>query len=428
MAATPTPSLVQTELPRYLQPPAPSVFTLEITPRCQHHCKGCGNVFAHSNREMDEATWAMILERLRPYIRALRITGGEPTLHEQFEHIMAKVDGLGVPFVVFTNGNWIDPRATIQILKHCNNLRGVLISLHGADAASYKEFTGVDAFAAVRDNIQLAAAAGLRVATNTLLLTTTVTRLAEIARLSRSLGASTISFGRYYGEPLPGLSFTTRELKAALAHIAALRHEDSRVILSNCVPACFLPGEDFGERGCTSGFTHCTIGPEGEVRPCTHTSLKLGYIQDDDIEALWQHPLLDKWRRRIPPACLTCAALSRCRGGCRATAQQLGLPYDPLMTAPLAQLDRNPTVELAPQDRPQLSCSVEPTSYGYALNGTGQFVTLSHHSQRILEALDGCFTMEQLQEQFGPSAVQLVGSLIHRRLVAIADPSEHGIA
>lgn len=423
MLTPPVPSIARIGFPRYLQPPTPSVFTFEITPRCQHRCIGCGNIFDHEGWEMDDTSWAAITERLRPYIRALRITGGEPTLHEQFGRIMEMVDGLGVPFVVFTNGNWADPRYVIEALRSCVHLRGVLVSLHGGDAVGYREFTGVDAFTAVTANVRLAAAAGLRVATNTLLLTTTFRRVREIVDLALSLGASTVSFGRYYGKPLPDFSLSTCDLKAALTHIAEIRCREPRVMLSNCVPACFLPGVDSGERGCTSGFTHCTIGPEGDVRPCTHTPLTLGYIQEDDIETLWQDPLLDEWRRRIPSPCLTCVALSECKGGCRATAQQLDLPCDPLMTAPLAEWDLRPVVELAAQDRPRLACSVEPTSYGYALNGTGQFVTLSHHSQRILEALDGRFTVKQLREQFGSSALQLVGSLIHRRLVSIADSS-----
>ncbi len=421
MVTIPLQSTQSRKLPRYLQPPVPTVFTLEITSRCQHQCIGCGNIFEHNYQEMDVATWTAIIERLRPNIRALRITGGEPTLHKQFESIMEIADDLEVPLVVFTNGNWQDPQTVIQALKRCRHLRGILISLHGADAAGYRKFTGVDTFATVTANIQQAAAAGLRVATNTLLLTTTFERLEEISRLSLSLGASTVSFGRYYGKPLPGLSLTHSQFQIALTQIAALRCQNPRITMSNCVPTCFMPDLEIGERGCTSGFTHCTIGPQGDVRPCTHTPLTLGYIQREDIETLWQSPLLNEWRRQIPGSCLDCAALNRCRGGCRATAQELALSADPLMIAPLAELESVPVVDLAADDRPRLSCSVEKTSYGYALEGIGQFVTLSSQSGPILQQLDGHLTIQQLQDQFGPVGPQLVGSLLQKRLVALVD-------
>lgn len=407
------------KLPHFLQPPTPTVFTLEITQRCHHRCVGCGNVFDHNHMETDASSWASIIERLRPHIQALRITGGEPTLHKQFAQMMTMIDSLGAPFVLFTNGNWTDPQAILSILQKCIHLRGILVSLHGADAAGFRAFTGVDTFAAVTANIRLAAAAGLRVATNTLLLTTTFERITEVAHLALSLGASTVSFGRHYGPFLPGLSLRPGQLQAALIQIARLHRAEPRLILSNCVPACFMPDLELGERGCTSGFTHCTIGPQGQVRPCTHTPLTLGYIQHEDIETLWQSPLLDEWRRRIPSSCLACAALNRCRGGCRALAQQLGLLCDPLMSSPLTELKHIPTVELTADGRPRLTCSVEPTPYGYALTGAGHFVTLSPQSQPILQMLNGQVTVTQLEQKFGPASLQLVGSLIQKRLVAL---------
>jgi radical SAM protein with 4Fe4S-binding SPASM domain len=368
---------------------------------------------------MDVKNWANIIEQLRPHIKALRITGGEPTLHKQFGDMMEMVNDLGVPIVLFSNGNWANSQVIIQILKRCTYLQGVLVSLHGADAASYQQFTGVDAFASVANNIRLAADAGLRMATNTLLLTTTFERIKEIANFVLSWGVSTASFGRHYGEPLPGLSLTPEQLQSALTQIARLHWEEPRIVLSNCIPVCFIPDLEVVERGCTSGFTHCTIGPEGDVRPCTHTPLTLGYIQDSDIETLWQSPRLDGWRRRIPAPCYSCAALSYCRGGCRALAQQLDLPCDPLMVTPLSEPKSMPIIELAAQDRPMLTCSVESMPYGYALTGAGYFVTLSSHSGPILQALDGQYTVQQLQEKYGLAGLQLVGSLFEKRLVVM---------
>lgn len=406
------------ELPHYLQPPVPSVFTLEITQRCNHNCIGCGNTFEHQERDMDTPSWATILARLRPFARALRITGGEPTLHPQFRCMMELADSLEIPFVLFTNGNWAEPKSIVEVLVRCSNLRGVLISLHGANVRDYRWFTGVDAFAKVQENIRQAANAGLRVATNTLLLTTTYQRLPEITDRAISLGASTVSFGRYYGEPISGLSLSADQLRSALFQIAELRRGEPRIVLSNCVPTCFFPTIDLG-RGCTSGFTHCTIGPAGEVRPCTHTPLVLGYIQDQDIGTLWQSAALDAWRRLIPLSCLSCAALNRCRGGCRATAQQLGISHDPLIEGPLTDLGPAPIVQLPGEGKLRLSCSVETTSYGYALSGAGHFVTLSDRAGPILQALDGHLTAKQVQKLFGEGALQLVGSLAHSRLLQL---------
>lgn len=407
-------------LPRFLCPPAPTVFTLEITRQCLHHCVGCGNVFEHtSHQELDLKVWTEIITRLRPHIQALRITGGEPTLHKQFSEIMQLVDSLGVPLVLFTNGNWKKPLSVIQTLKQCANLRGILVSLHGIDETTYKKFSGINAFARVINNIRLATNTGLRVATNSLLLTTTVEHLEEIAHLSISLGCSTVSFGRYYGKPLSGLSLSHDQLIFALKQIGRLHQQDPRINLSNCVPTCFLPDLALEPRGCTSGINHCTIGPAGDVRPCTHTPLTLGYIQQDEIEVIWQSQLLYDWRNRIPSNCLGCAVFNRCRGGCRATAQEMELSHDPLMTVPLTEIASIPSVELATDDHPKLKCVVKTTSYGYSLEGAGHFVTLSSQSKPILQLLDGTYTVQQIEDQFGPVALQLIGSLLQKRMVEL---------
>ncbi len=408
-----------TQLPLYLQPPVPSVFTFEITTRCQHRCIGCGNVFPHSREELNVTEWSAIIEKVRPHIKALRITGGEPTLHKQFSDLLSVVDSLGVPFVLFTNANWSKPESTVGLLRRCVNLRGILVSLHGADPIGYRKFTGMDSFSAVMENIRLAASAGLRVATNTLLLTTTLGHLPEIAQLAFSAGASTASFGRYYGQPLKNLSLTANQLKQALTQIAGLRRDDKRITVSNCVPSCFSPGEDFGGGGCTSGFTHCTVGPGGEVRPCTHSKEILGYLPAEDIREIWRSPQLASWRNLIPMDCRSCKALNVCRGACRAVAQQLDLSRDPLHTSALEEMDRNDVIEIGLLDSPKLSCSVEPTSYGYALAGVGQFITLSHQSGPIIQMLDGNTTVEQIMDEFGPVSLELIGSLLQKRLVEL---------
>jgi radical SAM protein with 4Fe4S-binding SPASM domain len=364
--------------------------------------------------------WDEVIAKLQPHVRGLRITGGEPTLHKQFPDLIKNIDFLGVPFVVFTNGDWTDANAVIKTLQSCANLKGLLVSLHGSSAATYRRFTSVDAFEKVIANIKRATSAGLRVATNTLLLSTTVNKLPEIAELAFSAGVANISFGRYYGPVLGDLSLSVTELKRELHQIAKMRQEDQRISLSNCVPACFLPDEDFGGGGCTSGFTHCTIGPLGDVRPCTHSEVILGSLPDDDIEELWRSSAIATWRNLITDECLGCAALNRCRGGCRAVAQKLAVSRDPLCIGALKE-SKKEVVTLGMLDRPKLSCIIETTDFGIALNGTGYFVTLSHQSKPILNRLNGNTTVKEILKEFGPASLELMGGLLRQRLLELRE-------
>lgn len=402
----------------YLRPDLPSVFTLELTTRCQHNCLGCGNIFRHADQDMSLVSWQAILEKIHPFAQALRLTGGEPSLHPQFAEIIAQVDRLGIPFVVFTNANWCPEQDVLGILVRAVNLRGLLISLHGADPVSYSVFTQVDAFETVLDNIRRATNMGLSVAVNTLLLSTTYLRLEEISHLALEAGAATVSFGRYYGHPISNLSLSNEHMEHAIKQVAELHQHDKRLVVSNCIPACFLPEMDFGGRGCTSGFTHCTIGPFGEVRPCTHSDLVLGDIFTESIESIWNGEKLESWRRLVPDACLSCVALSRCRGGCRATAQQLGLPADPLMRVPFNHFAM-PVVDLPILSCPHLLCSIELTPFGYALKSPGRYVTLSEQSKPILDAVDGHTTIEQIWQTHGDEAMQLIGSLLYAGIIEL---------
>ena len=415
---SPNIDLQEPRLPLYLHPSLPSVFTFEITTRCQHRCAGCGNVFPHIPGEMEVSQWEQIISKLRPYIKGLRITGGEPTLHHQFPVLIRQIDRLNVPFVLFTNGNWSHPEIVINLLNGCTNLKGILISLHGNDPDTYAKFTGVNTYDKVIKNIRLACSAGLRVATNTLLLSTTFNKIPEIANLALSAGAANCSFGRYYGPVLQDLSLSDMQLKQALTQISNMRKRDQRISLSNCIPACFFP-EDHGGGGCTSGITHCTIGPLGEVRPCTHSEVVLGSMPEDDIGELWRSPALYRWRNLIPDDCINCAALNVCRGGCRAVAQKLSLHHDPLHVQALKTPHHQAVVKLGMLDHPKLSCSVESTEYGFALTRAGRFTTLSHKSRDILQVLDGKTTIETILNAFGPASLELIGGLLQQQMVEL---------
>lgn len=407
------------ELPEFLRPAHPSVFTLEITTRCQNDCIGCGNVFNHTQREMPSAFWEDAIGVLSPFARGYRVTGGEPTLHKDFDKIVSLIDQTNVPWSLFTNGNWAKPEKVLNKLEKCKNLKGLLVSLHGSNDRDYQTFCQINAFARVVENIKLAISRGLRVTTNTLLLKTTIQHLEEVADLSLLLGTSGVVFGRYYGASHGELIPSIQELHASLLKIAELKSKDHRISISNCVPTCFLPETDFGGRGCTSGITHCTIGPMGEVRPCTHVDLVLGNILENDLLEIWAGQALETWRDAIPVECYSCFALNHCRGGCRATAKDLALSRDPLIVGPLHEEKRLPVIEIGLDDYPRICCQVVMAANAVNLIGDGRYITLTQSSIPILQDLNGHVSIQTLIERHGPAVGELVGRLVNINLAIL---------
>lgn len=408
-----------TFLPRHLTPARPHTYTIEVIAACNHQCVGCGNVFDRRLPYMPASDWQQLLRRIQPDITGLRITGGECTLHPDFAAIIRMCDQLDVPFVVFTNGHWRQTDALINLFAGCRNLHGLLISLHGHTAETYRSFVTTNAFHVVTDTIYRACCSGVRVVTNTILLQSNVDYIDDIAALSFSLGASAVAFSRYYGHPLPELELPPAQLQQAIRHIAARRAQDARFVFNNCVPFCF--SDDLPTRGCTSGFTHGTIDPLGYVRPCTHAPVILGNALEQDMETIWNSALIQQWRSLIPTPCITCRVFDTCRGGCRATAYQRGLQQDPLMVTPIDSPEAPPPrrLRLYRHACPRPNYTIRQNQSGwYLVNHTRQ-VAVSERAVSLLEALNGQTTLAEIYAGFGQVALDFIGSLVLNGLVEL---------
>jgi len=403
-----------------LIPATPTTYTIEITSRCNSACAGCGNVFERTLGDMDIERWRCLLENLRPYIVTLRITGGEPTLYPRFAALIHLVDGLGVPFVLFSNGLWPDPAKTLDLLLHCDHLDGVLVSLHGPDASTHQSFAGVDSFDRVTATIRQAAQAGLMINTNTVLTRANYHAIAAIAALSNDLGARFAAFSRYYGPPTPVTDLTESEFRTAAATVHSLQRQGARVQFNNCVPVCF---DGQPTKSCPAGITHSTIDPLGRVRPCTHAPHVLGSLFSQSIAEIWQGEAANQWRALIPAVCRTCAEFVRCRGGCKALACHLQRDKDPLIRRPLSHplsAVHTRRMLIYANARPQANFTLREESFGYLLINRNQIVPVKSGTRPLLDALNGKTTMRQIQDNFGQPGLALVAYLFNKGLVHLA--------
>jgi len=411
---------IASRLPTFLTPTAPSVYTLELIAACNHKCIGCGNVFSRQLKRISAMAWRKIIASIKPHVESFRITGGECTLHPEFREIIEIVDSVDVPFVVFTNGNWRNVDEILDVFGNCKNLDGLLISLHGKSAESFRRFVVSDAFEKVIENIRKAVERGIRVGSNTILLKSNHRDVSNIINLAISLGVSSVAFSRYYGKPIKGLQLSDGEFENALGVVNNKRKEDKRVVFNNCVPMCFSD-IDIPTKGCTSGFTHATIDPLGTVRPCTHSPYELGNVFESSVEEIWRSRILRKWRNLIPSGCLECGSFNACRGGCRATAVHQGLTMDPLIQGPMHHKQKSKeTLRLFRHARPKPRFSVRKENFGYHLINRNRHVAISDDAIKFIKPLDGKTTLETIHNQFGQIALDFVGTLLNEGLVELA--------
>lgn len=279
--------------------PYPLIYSLELTPTCTCHCAGCSNVFhrppIQTPAPLSASVWATILETIAPYAQRLRLTGGEPTLHPEFAQIVAAIERYPVQFTLFTNGCWTDPDAVLSVLSTSSRCAGLLISLHGADAATHEAFTSVrGSFANTCEAIHRATQAGLKVHTNTVLSAYNHQQIDAIVELAQSLGATCSVFNRYIGRAIPGLTLSRDELIAA-AHTIQQIHTTTayRTKYGNPIP---ISPTQISASGCLAGVALCAIDPWGHVRPCNHAPQIAGNILTDTLETIWSSQTMKTWR------------------------------------------------------------------------------------------------------------------------------------
>lgn len=400
-------------------PKTPTTYTLELTSECNQKCLGCGNrtLFTHKSSYLSQPQWLVLLERIRPHAKYIRITGGECTLHPDFYAVLEYLDTFDIPFAIFTNGVWRKPESLIELFKNLRNLNALLISLHGPDSETHNTFTGKTNFKTTCRNISRATQAGLTVDTNTVFTLHNWHKVKSIVDLSSKLGARCAVFSRYYGIPLPEIHLTDIQLAKAISFAERLRANGQAIKLNSCIPECFLASSS---GACGAGTTLCTVDPQGNVRPCNHAPLWLGNLLQKTISDIWMSPEAKYWRNTIPEDCISCHAFSRCRGGCQATAMQCGLPYDPLMRAPIIDPPSSPQHVFAGL-RPLTQFSVRYEPGGSAiLTHYSQVMMVSERGLEVALAIDGHTTLAELNYRFGEEAMSLILDLYEQGLIQLA--------
>ena len=81
----------------------PTIYSLEITPNCNNNCFACSNVFDRNNKPLSVFDWRKVISYISSHAEILKITGGEPTLHPEFEEIVQFIANRNINFTLFTS-------------------------------------------------------------------------------------------------------------------------------------------------------------------------------------------------------------------------------------------------------------------------------------------------------------------------------------
>ncbi len=275
---------------------------------------------------------AAIHEALPLGLATVKLTGGEPLMHPDFELLVSRVGDLDLRLIVETNGLECTPAVAGAIAAVPR--RFVSVSLDGADAETHDGIRGVaGSFGAACGAIERLVAAGVAPQVIMSLQASNADQTAAMVALATALGAGSVKFNIV--QP------TGRGEKAALGRDGLT--VDRILALGRWVEAELAPGAGLAVyfdhpmvyrtlsrlargAGGTCGI-HRTLGvlATGHYALCgigvQVPDLVFGAVGAEALVDLWRrHPTLLRLRQAVPSdlggVCGECLMRHRCQGAC----------------------------------------------------------------------------------------------------------------
>lgn len=322
------------------EPTSPVSLEIDLTARCSLGCQSCHQAHTHTR-----GPWANRLRVLpqgfesvgdvvdtsrllfwlpqakQAGVQALVWTGGgEPTLHPQWEPIVAHAHQLGFSQGMYTLGGHLDAGAARFLAER---LTWVVVSLDCADAETYAAEKGVPparfeaACAGIRHLVGHRAVVGV----SFLLHAGNCGRVWDMLRLARSLGATYTTFRPTIevSQDAPGVPVGERLWAIAHADTLKMLAEEPDV---ECDPARFAEWATWTGHGYTTCHgikLNATVTPDGRMWVCVNRrglpDSCLGDLSRESFGAVWaRHP--GHW-----------TVDSQCRAFCRLHPQNVTLSH-----------------------------------------------------------------------------------------------------
>ena len=329
---------------------------IELTQLCNNKCFHCYNFWKGCTSETD-ANETFSREQITDLIEMLAhhdvfqvtLTGGEPLLFPELVLLTVQsCTSLGIEVSVNSNLTKLDPKLALALRD--SGLRTFLTSIAGPSSDVHDAIVGrKGAFAEAVRGIRIAKEHGFRVTTNMVASTLNQELVMETGAFVASLGVDTFAVTKA-NSPCSNDCFreqfaiTRESVQRHLAELIQLKGLFGfEVDVFEHYPHCLIGDLDkyafFARRRCTAGVTGCTIGPNGQMRPCSHSRHEYGNVFDaQGFNKAWL--AMGSWRNGslIPLECRPCKHLRSCSGGCRVDAE--------LLRGDLASMETYATVEV----------------------------------------------------------------------------------
>lgn len=323
--------------------------TFESYSACNLRCVYCYNTWKRPNGEAPfRYSHRRAMKTLKEVYRQanigqLSITGGEPLLNDFVADIILTAKLKGSKVSIISNGSGqADGRYEIY--------RDLMVDLfqfpiHSANPSIHDAMTQVaGSWQRSINSANACTELGIYVVPVIVLTRFNAPVISETLAMLAQMGLRRIMMNRYniggagIGNGSFGLSKSELNSTFQKASEIALKY-DLHITSNVCTPFCVVNPADFP----LIGFGACspdpfkrplTVDAEGNLRTCNHSPIVAGNIFESKIESIVGTPYMKLWGDIRPAYCSRCSLFERCRGGCRAASEQLGMglaAVDPLV-------------------------------------------------------------------------------------------------
>jgi AdoMet-dependent heme synthase len=311
-----------------------------LTRRCN---LACGHCYLDAVQRKSEAKDELATDEALDIVRQigavapgamLVLTGGEPLLRDDLEHIVNAAARHGLVPVIGTNGVLLNT-ALARSLRAAGAI-GVGISVDSAGPEFHDRLRGHHgAWSGALSGARAAREAGLALQLQTTLFDENRGELDSLADLAESCGAMALHFFFLVctGRGVTQSDLSPQAYEATLAAILRLQGDrrERLLVRARCAPymrrlvgpraGAESGGYSEGSSACLAGRSYCRITPQGEVTPCPYIPEPVGDLRRSRLMDVWTtSDTLAQLRSGLPGGkCGECDYRLSC-GGCRARA------------------------------------------------------------------------------------------------------------
>lgn len=343
--------------------------TFELTPRCNLSCKMCyvrltPEQMKPIGRELTDTEWLNIAKDAKDAgMTFLLITGGEPTLRQDFPHIYRSLAQMGFSIAINTNGTLISEE--IRSLFEEFPPAQVNITLYGTSTDDYKELCGnPSAFDAVTDALDWLQSKGILVHLNATIDAFSYPRwqtLEDFAKnrnlelrvqsycfppTRRSACDGCSEFVRLPAEDAGRLVVDEILYREGIDAVKMRAHNISSPMQKSC-------DLDIGEpMQCLAGKSQFWVTWDGKITPCAMLSRPKFNLTKQSFSSAWEELKAQVGQIHLCPECSNCETQSSCMNCAAVTFAETGdFSGKPEYMCKLNEAYRKRITELTEQDK-----------------------------------------------------------------------------